>query len=363
MEGLFDNVGVQPQKSRATFDAARVARVGLGCFHPVREACCRRDADPMTWGYVGRRCGMFLLVVWIGLSMNFLLPRLATPEISRPRCDTGSPFLLDRPLWEQYTGYLSNLAHLDLNYSMSSYPSRVADQIEYALPWTVALLGTTSLLAWAIGTLVGAALALPSRSHLAQYLFPPLMMLSAAPYFITGMLLLYMLAFHWRLFPLGGGYEAGTFPEFSAGFVLMLVQHATLPALSIILASIATWSISMRSLIVSLRGEDFMLLAEAKGLRRPTIFLRYVIRNALLPQVTALGIALGQIASGGLLVEAVFRYPGLGGLLLHAILTKDYFLEQGIVLIIIVSIAFVTLVLDLAYPLLDPRLKTVGRVP
>jgi peptide/nickel transport system permease protein len=187
-------------------------------------------------------------------------------------------------------------------------------------------------------------------------------MLSAAPYFITGMLLLYVLAFRLRLFPLGGGYEAGTFPELSPAFVLMLVQHAVLPALSIILASIATWAISMRSLLISLKGEDFMLLAEAKGLRRATIFLRYAIRNALLPQVTGLGIALGQIVSGGLLVEAIFKYPGLGGLLLRAILTKDYFLEQGIVLIIIVSIGFVTLALDLAYPLLDPRLKKVGGV-
>ena len=243
---------------------------------------------------------------------------------------------------------------------MSSYPSRVADQIGYALPWTIALLGTTSLLAWAIGTVLGAALAWPSKARLAQYLFPPLMMLSAAPYFITGMLLLYVLAFRLRLFPLGGGYDAGTFPELSPAFVLMLAQHAVLPALSIILASIATWAITMRGLLVSLQGEDFMLLAEAKGLRRATIFLRYAIRNALLPQVTGLGIALGQIVSGGLLVEAVFRYPGLGGLLLRAILTKDYFLEQGIVLIIIVSIGFVTLVLDLVYPLLDPRLKRVG---
>jgi peptide/nickel transport system permease protein len=312
----------------------------------------------MTWGYVTRRCGTFLLVVWIALSVNFVLPRIATPEVSRPR-GGPAPLRLDRPLWDQYTGYLVDLAHFDLNYSMSSYPSRVTEQIGYALPWTIALLGTTSLLAWAIGTLVGAALAWPSKARLARYLFPPLMFLSAAPYFITGMLLLYVLAFRMRLFPLGGGYEAGTFPELSPGFAFMLVQHATLPALSIILASIATWGISMRGLIVSMQGEDFMMLAEAKGLRRLTIFVRYGIRNALLPQVTGLGIALGQIVSGGLLVEAVFRYPGLGGLLLRAILTKDYFLEQGIVLIIIVSIGFVTLVLDLVYPLLDPRLKAV----
>jgi peptide/nickel transport system permease protein len=316
----------------------------------------------MTPGYVTRRCGTFLIVVWIALTVNFILPRVATPEVSRPRGGPAHQLLLDRPLWEQYTAYLGDLAHFDLNYSMSSYPSRVADQIGVALPWTVALLGTTSLLAWAIGTVLGAALAWPSKPRLAQFVFPPLLVLSAAPYFITGMLLLYVLAFRLRLFPLGGGYEPGTFPELSPAFVLILVQHAALPALSIILASIATWGISMRGLTVSLQGEDFMLFAEAKGLRRPTIFLRYAIRNALLPQVTGLGIALGQIVSGGLLVEAVFRYPGLGGLLLRAILTKDYFLEQGIVLIIIVSIGLVTLLLDLSYPLLDPRLKTLGGV-
>jgi peptide/nickel transport system permease protein len=316
----------------------------------------------MTLGYVTRRCGMFLLVVWIALTVNFVLPRIATPEVSRPRGDAVRPFQLDRPLWEQYTAYLSQLAHLDLNYSLSSYPTRVADQIGAALPWTILLLGTTSLLAWTIGTILGAALAWPRKPRLAQFLFPPLMMLSAAPYFITGMLLLYVFGFRLQLFPLGGGYEPGTFPELSLGFIFVLLQHAALPALSIILASIATWGISMRSLIVSLQGEDFMLLAEAKGLRRLTVFVRYAIRNALLSQVTGLGIALGQIVSGGLLVEAVFRYPGLGGLLLRAILTKDYFLEQGIVLIIIVSIGLVTLVLDLAYPLLDPRLKAVGGV-
>jgi peptide/nickel transport system permease protein len=316
----------------------------------------------MTWGYVARRCGIFVLVVWVALTVNFVLPRVATPDISQPRGERARQLLLvDRPLWEQYLTYLRDLARFDLNYSLSGYPNRVSDLIGGALPWTIVLLGTTSLLAWAIGTLLGAALAWPSTPRLVQFLFPPLMMLSAAPYFITAMLLLYLLAFRLRLFPQGGGYEAGTFPDLSPAFALNLVQHAILPALSIILAAIATWGISMRSLLVSLRGEDFMLLAEAKGLRRLTIFLRYSIRNALLPQVTGLGIALGQIVSGGLLVEAVFRYPGLGGLLLRAILTRDFLLAQGIVLIVIVSIGLVTLVLDLLYPLLDPRLTHLGQ--
>jgi peptide/nickel transport system permease protein len=311
----------------------------------------------MTLAYLAKRLTTFALIVWLALTANFLLPRLGTPDISRPRGPNAHQLGLDRPLWDQYVSYLSDVAHLDLNYSLSSYPSRVADQIGYALPWTIALLGTTSLLAWLIGTLLGASIGWRQTRSLARFVFPPLMVLSAAPYFITAMLLLYVLAFRLRLFPLGGGYDTGAFPEVSAAFGLQLLQHAMLPALSIVLASTATWAISMRALVVSLDGEDFMLLAEAKGLKRSTLFVRYMLRNALLPQVTALGIALGQIVSGGLLVEAVFRYPGLGGLLLRAILTRDYPLEQGIVLVVVVSIAAATLLLDLLYPVLDPRVR------
>jgi peptide/nickel transport system permease protein len=306
---------------------------------------------------------MLVLVIWVALTINFVLPRVATPGISQPRGDVARQLLLDRPIWEQYAAYLVGLAHLDLNYSLSSYPSRVTTLIEGALPWTVALLGTTSLIAWAIGTLLGAALAWRPRPRIINYVFPPLMMLSAAPYFIIAMLLLYVLAFRLQMLPQGGGYDPATDPRLSLALIVNLADHAVLPALSVILVSIATWSISMRSLVISLEGEDFMIFAEAKGLRRWTIFLRYIIRNALLPQLTGLGLALGQIVTGALLVEAIFRYPGLGGLLYRAILTRDYFLEQGVVLVIIVSIAVLTFVLDLAYPLLDPRVARSNAGP
>ena len=310
----------------------------------------------MMWAYLGRRGLAFVLVVWIALTVNFVVPRLATPELSQPRGPLAHQLLLDRPLWEQYLAYVGDLAHLDLNYSMSSYPSRVATLIGGALPWTIVLLGTTSLIAWGLGTLLGAALAGRKGSRFVRLVFPPLMILSAAPYFIIALLLLYVVAFRLQLLPLGGGYETGSAPELSPAFAVDLVRHATLPALSIVLGSIATWSIGMRGTVVSLQGEDFLLLAEAKGLRGPTIFFRYTVRNALLPQLTALGIALGQIVSGSLLVEAVFRYPGLGGLLYRAILTRDFLLEQGIVLILVVAIGTAMLLLDIAYPLLDPRI-------
>lgn len=324
---------------------------GLDDLRPPPRSWCG-----VTLAYVLRRCGFCLLVVWLALTVNFLLPRLATPEVSRARGATARQFGLDQPLWQQYASYLDDLAHLNLNYSMSSYPMKVADQVGQALPWTLGLLGTTALIAWLLGTLLGAALALPNRPRWLDHVFPPLMVLSAAPYFIIGMLLLYVFAFRLQLFPLGGGYDTGTEPTLTLQFTANVFEHAVLPGLSVVLASLATWSITMRSLVVSLDGEDFLSFASAKGLRRITIFNRYALRNALPAQLTGLGLALGQIVTGGLLVEAIFRYPGLGGLLYRAILTRDYFLEQGIVLIVVISISTATLVLDLIYPLLDPRL-------
>ena len=135
-----------------------------------------------------------------------------------------------------------------------------------------------------------------------------------------------------------------------------MLHHSTLPALSIILASIGFWALGMRAMMVTTQGEDYMTFAEAKGLKDRTLFCRYAIRNALLPQTTALALTLGHIVSGAVLVEVVFAYPGIGTVLYHAIREFDYFLIQGIIFLIIVSIALATLILDLIYPLLDPRI-------
>src|SRR5690349_12267820 len=134
----------------------------------------------MTWGYVARRCGLCLVTIWLALTVNFLLPRLATPEISRPRGPVAQQLHLDRPLWEQYLNYLGDLSRLDLSYSLSSYPTRAADVIATALPWTIMLLGVTSVVAWTLGTLIGAALAGPRRPRIARFVFPPLLIISAA---------------------------------------------------------------------------------------------------------------------------------------------------------------------------------------
>src|SRR5207244_3804558 len=155
--------------------------------------------------------------------------------------------------------YLGDAVHLDFNYSMASYPNRVSDMIGKALPWTFGLLGVTTVLAWVVGTLLGASIAWPSSPRVLRYLLPPIVALSATPFFMVGLILLYVLAFRARLFPLGGGYEPGTFPAPTPAFMLNIVYHAMLPALAILLTSIGTWGLGMRGLMVSLQGEDFML--------------------------------------------------------------------------------------------------------
>jgi peptide/nickel transport system permease protein len=291
------------------------------------------------------------MCVWAAATVNFALPRI---ESGRGAAQGGQ-------LWEQYLSYLSDCARLDFGYSSSSYPTRVNDMIAAALPWTVALLVTASLIAWVLGCLLGALLAWPRSPAFVRLIGPPILALQALPYYLFGLLLMSVFVFHFRLFPLMGGYSAGTFPGLRLDFALDILHHSILPALSIVLVGAGGWGLLTRGLVVTTLEEDFMLFAEAKGLRDRTVFFRYGLRNALLPQVTALALSLCQIVSGGVLVEQVFAYPGIGRLLSLSIRNSDYNLLGGVVFIIIVGVSLATLILDLAYPLLDPRIRT-GRL-
>src|SRR5829696_4274659 len=181
---------------------------------------------------------------------------------------------------------------------------------------------------------------------------PPLLSLNAIPFFLLGLLLSYFLAFRMRLFPLSGGYTPGTFPAMTPSFLRDVLAHSILPALSIILVSIGGWALGMRAMMITTQGEDFTNFAEAKGLLGRTIFLRYAVRNALLPQITALALVLGHIVSGATLVEVIFAFPGIGTVLFHAIRESDFFLVQGIIFMVIVTLGLATFILDLCYPLL-----------
>jgi peptide/nickel transport system permease protein len=313
--------------------------------------------------------------VWAAATFNFLLPRLGGQNPIREKLVSQSAlsgsvqagleemitefetkFGLDKPLWQQYLTYLSDMARFDFNYSISNYPRKVVDMMADALPWSVSLLLTTTLLAFLIGNVLGALLAWPSAPKFLNYIMPPILMMSAIPYFLLGLILVYIFGFFLGVFPMYGGYTMGTIPKLTLAFTWDVLWHTMLPALSIILVSMGGWALGMRSLMVMTQGEDFVIFADARGLRDRTIFARYAIRNALLPQVTALALALGTIVSGAVLVEVIFGYPGIGTMLYQAIRGSDFYLVQGIVFVVIVSIGLATFLLDIIYPLLDPRI-------
>ena len=177
------------------------------------------------------------------------------------------------------------------------------------------------------------------------------------PPYLLGLVVLYFLGLQWKLFPLSGGYSAGTITGFRLDFILDVLHHSVLPALAIVLQSIGFWALGMRGMMVSTVGEDHIRLARANGLRQITIFLRYAVRNAFLPQYTALGLSLAFVVTGQVIVEVVFAYPGIGTLLFQAIQASDYTVINGIAFITILSIGLVTMVMDFTYPLLDPRIS------
>ncbi len=333
----------------------------------------------MRLAYVARRIGLFLAVIWAAATLNFFLPRLSGQDPVREKlmqqaAATGNvqtgieamvqeyqrEFGLDQPLGRQYLTYLGNVARLDFGYSIANYPRTVVSILSNALPWTIGLLLTTTFLGFALGTLAGALLGWHRSPGFIQYLFPPLLTLSAIPFFLLGLVLIYLFAFRLHWFPLFGGYTPGTFPALNLNFARDVLKHSVLPALSIILASLGFWAIGMRGMMVTVEGEDYMTFAEATGLKDRTLFFTFAVRNALLPQTTALGLSLGQLLSGALLVEVIFSFPGIGSVLYNAIRQFDFFLIQGIVFTIVLSVTFATLILDLIYPLLDPRITYQG---
>ncbi len=326
--------------------------------------------------YIAKRFLVFLIIVWLAATLNFFLPKLSGQDPVRTKLleqaslggyvqggiedmvkQYQAKFGLDKPLWRQYITYVEQVSHGDLNYSIANYPRTVVGMIGEALPWTIGLLGLTTLFSFAAGTILGALLAWPGAPRWLQWFMPPLWALHAIPFFLLGLVLMWLFAFQFQFLPIFGGYSAGATPAWSITFILDVLRHAVLPALSIVLVSVGGWALAMRGMMVTTMGEDYVTFAEAKGLRSRTIFTRYCMRNAILPQTTGLALALGNILAGAVLVEAIFGYPGIGALLFQAIEENDFFLIQGIVFTVIVALGFATFLLDICYPWLDPRIS------
>lgn len=330
----------------------------------------------MQLGYILKRLGFLIWVMWTAATLNFLLPRLTprdpiqmmitervatmglTAAEQQAQIESFRKLLgLDRPLWQQYVDYMLGMMRFDLGVSIRNYPKTVNELIGQSILWTIGLVGTSTILAVVIGTLLGALLGWRKTGKMFSWLIPPLMVFSATPAFVLALVLIYFLAFKAKLFPLGRPYGLFTVPDWSSiKFWLEVIHHAVLPATSLILVSAGGWALGMRAMMVTVEGDDYMIFGEAKGLTGKRLFFQYAMRNALLPQVTGLAIQLGSLVSGSTLVEVYFQYPGLGTRLSNAIGQFDYNVISGIVFLLVAGIAIATFIVDMIYPKLDPRI-------
>jgi peptide/nickel transport system permease protein len=228
------------------------------------------------------------------------------------------------------------------------------------VPWTVGLIGIATFISFAIGTFMGALLGW-SRGSRFDSLIPTFTFFQAVPYFFLATVMLLVFGSHLHWFPVLGAYNESVTPGFNWPFISSVVRYGELPVISIVLASIAGWMLGMRNMMITVIGEDFVLMAVAMGLPRRKVIM-HAARNAILPSIANLSLAFGLVVSGALLVELVFNYPGVGNLLLQAVLNEDYPLIQGIFLVITFTVLVFNLIADVAYLALDPRTRIQATV-
>jgi peptide/nickel transport system permease protein len=319
--------------------------------------------------YLARKITIYLLTFFVAVTINWAIPRLMPGSpidglISRIQADPAASeelhgfftesFELDQPLWKQYLNFWWGLLHGDLGPSIAFVGSRVTDLIWAALPYTLALLIPAIVLSYFAGNRVGAMAA--RRKVLDNTVLPASYILTATPYVFLSLLLAYFVAFQWELLPVSGAYDFSVQPAWNWEFTQSYLSHWVLPFLSLFLVSFGGWAIGMRNLIIYELEADYANYLRSLG--APSGLVRkYAYGNAVLPQMTGLALALGVIVGGALVTEIIFGYPGVGSLLLTAILNRDYFLIQGIFLFIVLGVLIANFIVDILYVVVDPRTR------
>jgi peptide/nickel transport system permease protein len=320
---------------------------------------------------LARRIALYLVTAVVAITVNFFIPRLmpgnpveAAIGHMQSRITPATIHALNMQyglntklgLWGQYLHYWWQLSHGNLGISFSSYPSTVTSVIRSALPWTIGLVGLATIISFAAGTLLGIAAAWRRGSWL-DNLLPGMTFFQAAPYFFVAILMVAVFATKLGWFPQNSGYDTTLLdPGFTSPYISSVLDHAVLPALTIVVGSVAGWIIGMRNMMLTTMDEDYVLIAQAKGLSQQRV-IRYAARNAILPSVSGFSLAIGFVVSGSLLTEIVFSYPGIGYILLQAVSSEDYPLLQGIFLIITFAVLAANFIADLTYAVLDPRTR------
>ena len=324
--------------------------------------------------YIVRRIGFFVVTLWMAVTFNFFLPRMmpGNPALAmltrlEGRGHLGPQALhtieialglnKQESLLHQYWQYLGNAATGNFGISYTFFPDPVAREVLQALPWTLGLVGLTTVLAFILGTGIGLVCAWFRGAKLDSALPPLFIILSAFPYFWFALLFILLFGVSLNWLPVSGGYDTSMLPNLSWSFIGSVLQHSVLPALTIVLTSIGGWTLTMRNNTITVVAEDYVRMARAKGIPQWKIMWHYAGRNAMLPNLTGFGMALGFVVSGAVLVEYVFNYPGLGWMLLDSVSNEDFPLMQALFLLITVAVLVAVLVVDLITALLDPRTR------
>ncbi len=320
--------------------------------------------------YFGRKLLIYILTFFLAVTVDWIIPRFMPGNpidimISRAGLRGSAVktmydyytqvFGLDQPVWQQYLNFWGSLFRGDLGISIFLFPKPVAEVIQGAIPYDLALLVPSILLSWWAGNKFGAFAA--RSKWLDNTLLPVGYILTATPYMWLGILLAWLFCIVWRVFPLAGGYGFDLRPDWSLTFVWSLVSHWFLPFASLFIVGFGGWAIGMRNMIIYELEADYSHYLEALGAPKRLI-RKYAFDNAVLPQITGLALQLGAIVAGALATEVVFAYPGIGYLILQAINNQDYFLLQGCFLFVVFGVLLANFLIDIAYVLVDPRTRT-----
>ncbi|HZQ80630.1 MAG TPA: ABC transporter permease [Gaiellaceae bacterium] len=322
--------------------------------------------------FVARRLAFFLVTLWAAVTTNFLIPRLmpGNPAIAmmaryRGRINPAALHSLEiafgvdnhQSLVSAYFSYLGNILRGRFGTSLTFFPDAVSHEVLQALPWTLALVGVTTILAFVLGTLIGLLGAWRRGGFLDSMLPPIFVITSAFPYFWLALISIWLFAIKLHWLPANGGYSIQTNEAWTWAFISDALRHSIMPALTILITSIGGWILTMRNNTISVLSEDYVRMARAKGLSPWRIMWTYAGRNAILPNLTGFAMSLGFVVSGAILVEFVFNYPGVGWMFLQAVENQDYALMQALFLMIIIAVLTAILVADAATALLDPRTR------
>jgi peptide/nickel transport system permease protein len=320
--------------------------------------------------FLARRIAFYLAAFFLAITLNFLIPRLMPGDPStriiasfQGRLNESQIAAIRRSygftgnLWEQFVTYFGSVLRLDFGISTTQFPEPTATLLFYAAGWTLILVGLAIALAFLIGSFMGIHAAWNRGGFFDSFFTPINVMMNAFTPAIVALVLFYAFSLQLKWFPLGRAHSPTLMPGFTFEFITNVLYHATLPVLSIFLVSFGGWHLGMRNVMINLLNEDFVTLARAKGLSDNRVKYRYVARNAILPQITALALSIGFLLGGALVTEQVFNYPGLGKFTFTAIGSRDYSFIQGQLLLLTASVLVANLLSDIANVILDPRLR------